>query len=597
LSPPTPGEELSLAEVTKLADRDELVSVTVLAFDSRIIGTSEEGDFWVSLIDARQAGEVANSLTKDGTPLRIDSQRSKVLLDTATSWALPIATMIVGFAFLFVIFRGPRGDFSALGRSHARRFRARDGGQVRFADVAGLDEAVEELREVKDFLTSPASFEALGATPPRGILLLGPPGCGKTLLAKAVAGEADVPFFSIAATEFVEMLVGVGAARIRDLFQRARAAAPSIVFIDELDAIGRERTSHGLNQEQEASLNELLVQLDGFDPRSRVVLMAATNRADILDSALVRKGRFDRQVVVDLPDLNARFAIFKVHARGKALGTDIDLHGLARRTVGFSGADIASVMNEAALLAARRRLAQVGSREMNEAIERVIGGLERRSRVLGDEEKWRVAYHEGAHALVGWVLNLTSTIDKVSIVARGSSLGSTWHLPTDDRHLKTRSQIEQEITYLLAGRACEDIVYSDPSDGARNDLERATRLASEMICDLGMSDSLGPRVITRDDSNRLTGQEWVGQSIADEADREIGRVLTEADARCRTVITACRQQLDRLAGLLVERETLERTELQQVLGDLSKGLPTIPMEQRRSGRAQNATGSASSSSN
>ncbi|MGH9269379.1 MAG: ATP-dependent metallopeptidase FtsH/Yme1/Tma family protein, partial [Acidimicrobiales bacterium] len=365
---------------------------------------------------------------------------------------------------------------------------------------------------------------------------------GKTLLAKAVAGEARVPFFSISASQFLGMLVGVGPARVRDLFEKARAAAPSIIFIDELDAAGRARASgDSLNPEGESTLNELLVQLDGFDPSDRVVLMAATNRPDVLDPALMRKGRFDRQIVIDAPDFTGRLAIAKVHARGKPLGTDLDLERFARRTVGLSGADIAAALNEAATLAARRRLSALGARELSEAVDRVMAGPERHSRILGAEEKRRVAYHEAGHTIVGWVFDSSTTVDKVSIVARGHSLGSTWSLPTDDRRLRTRAHMEEEITTALAGRAAEEVVFADPSNGSALDLSRASVLARHMVYDLGMSEALGPLVLGSGEGAWARNH---SEATTEEADREVRRMLDQADHRARAVLTAYRSHLD-----------------------------------------------------
>ncbi|MBA3328854.1 MAG: ATP-dependent zinc metalloprotease FtsH [Solirubrobacterales bacterium] len=567
LQPQTGGREVSITRLAGEARDGSLRDLTILRVDSRIVATTEDGEVLYSgLLGEVQSSAVAERLVAQGVNVSIDSQTDKQLLQLATQYLLPAATLIVGFAFLFVIFRGiSGGELSLFGRSRARRYQPGATPPVTLADVAGQDEAVQELREVQEFLVDPSSFEAIGARTPKGILLVGPPGCGKTLIARAVAGEAGVAFFSISATEFVEMLVGVGAARVRDLFAQARLSAPSIVFIDEIDAIGRERSSgDAFNVEWEASLNELLVQLDGFDPSDRVVLMAATNRADILDSALVRKGRFDRQVVIDLPDLAGRIAIFKIHSRGRPLDQR-DLEALAHRTAGFSGADIANVLNEAALLAGRRRLQRIGRRELDEAVERVIAGPERRSRVLGEEEKRRVAYHEAGHAVVGWALRPAGSIDKVSIVARGHSLGTTWHLPPHDRQLTTRSELEREIAFRLAGRAAEELVYGDPSNGAQDDLERATRLAHAMVCDYGMSRTLGPRVL-QDDARG--GARSIGDALAQQADAEIGTLLTEAEGRCHELLAAYREQLDRVAETLVRRETLEREDLASLLRDI-----------------------------
>lgn len=574
LRPKTPGQEIGLGELRRLARQEQVGEVQILREDLRVVAATENGPVWAGLLGEMQATSLALDLAERDVAVTINTQSTKSLLALATQFALPAATIIVGFAFLYVLFQGlSRGELALLGRSRARRYSSEGQPDVTFADVAGQEEAVEELREVTAFLTAPDSFVAMGAAPPRGVLLLGPPGCGKTLLARAVAGEARVPFFSIAATEFVEMLVGVGPARVRSLFEQARAAAPAIVFIDEIDAIGRARSSgHSFNVEWEASLNELLVQLDGFDTASRVVLMAATNRADILDSALIRKGRFDRHVVVDLPDLTGRKAIFAVHSRSKRVAPEVNTDSLAHRTAGFSGADIASVMNEAALLAARRKSQVIAARDVDAAIERVLAGPERRSRVLGDEEKLRIAYHEAGHALVGWVLAPSITIDKVSIIARGATLGGMWHLPTQERHLRTRSQFEEQLAIDLAGRASEVVVYGDPSEASRDDLRRATRLAREMVCELGMSDAIGPAVVegrVASDDGRVEAE----QSAVVAA--EIRRLLTEADARCREVLIESRPILDALADQLVKLETLDRADVERILASRDRSGPAV----------------------
>jgi cell division protease FtsH len=587
LRPHTPGREITIDELLQKVRDKEITEVTLLAEDHRLIGTDAGGDWWTGIgPNDLLAPQLLTDFTQGGLRTRIDTQTSKSLLRTATAIVLPAATFAVFFVLIYQMRR--RGDgggeeWALLGRARGRRYTTGEDSNVTFADVAGLQEAIAELKEVRDFLKHPETFERLGAKPPRGILLLGPPGCGKTLLAKAVAGEAGVPFFSVSASSFMEMLVGVGPSRVRDLFQKARAAAPSIVFVDEIDAVGRARGGSSMNPEGESTLNELLIQLDGFDTAQRVVLMAATNRADILDSALLRKGRFDRQVVIDVPDLAGRLAIFKVHARGKPVAADVDFERFAKRTVGLSGADVAAVMNEAATLAARRRLTSIGNKEISEGIDRVLTGPELHSRILGKEEKERVAYHEAGHTLVGWVLNSAVTVDKVSIVARGHALGLTWSLPVEDRRLKTRSQIEEEMAASLAGLAAEMVVYDDPSGGSQSDLIRANALARQMVYDLGMS-NLGPVFIGSRESGFSTEH---SDELIHEADREVRRLLEEANERAKAVLTAYRPHLDRLAELLVTHETLEYHDLEAALGDLPKGLPATEdlAERPRSQRA------------
>lgn len=573
--PNTPGREITIDELQAEVRDRQITEVTLLSEDRRLIGTDAEGDWWAGTGNFDiLATDLITQFTQQGVRTRIDTQTSKALLKLATQYLLPGMSIAVMFAFFYQLRRrdgDATAEFATLGRSKARRFSAGRQTDITFEDVAGLDEAKQELVEVKEFLADPENFERVGAKPPRGVLLVGPPGCGKTLLAKAVAGEAGVPFFSVSASSFVEMLAGVGPSRVRDLFRKAKAAAPCIIFIDEVDAMGRARSiGDTLNPEGESTLNELLVQLDGFDSTKRVVLIAATNRPDILDSALMRKGRFDRQIVIDEPDLAGRLAIFKVHSRGKPIADGVDLQRFARRTVGLSGADIAAVMNEAATLAARRRLSIIGNAEIGEAIDRVIAGPELHSRILGPEEKLRVAYHEAGHALVGWVLNSLATVDKVSVVARGHSLGSTWSLPMEDRRLKTSSQYQEEIAAAVAGRTAEIIVYDDPSGGSQTDLSRATQLAHFMVFELGMSDAIGPVSL---------GPRSVGASLEHSealmrvADGEVRRILERADERARTVITTYRHKLDLLAERLVAQETIEHTELQAILGDLPKGMP------------------------
>ncbi len=573
LRPHTPGRELSLDELVRRVRDRQITEVTLLAEDARLVGTDDRGPWWAGMggtgAETQQVitSRLLNNFLDADVRTRIDTQVSKGLLKLSTQFLLPAATLAVMFTLMYSLRnrnRGDGGELAMLGKSGARQYSAGTAPDLTFNDVAGLSEAIEEIREVKDFLAAPESFERMGAKPPRGVLLVGPPGCGKTLLVKAVAGEAGVPFFSVSASEFGGMLVGVGPSRVRDLFQRARAAAPSIVFIDEIDAVGRARAAgESLNPEGESTLNELLVQLDGFDAAPRVVLVAATNRPDVLDPALLRQGRFDRHIVVDVPDYAGRLAILQVHAKGKPLGPDADLERLARRTVGFSGADLAATVNEAAVLATRRRLSAIGRRELDDAIDRVVMGPERRSRILSAEEQRRVAYHEAGHALVSWVLSSTNTVDKVSVVARGASHGATWSLPTEDRRLTTRSQIEELIATALAGRAAEEVVFTDLSGGSQQDLTQAIRLARHMVYELGMGRSLGPLVLSADGASHEHSEE-----VAREADQEVLRVLDQAQERARWVLATHRQHFERLASELMSRETLERQDLEALLSDV-----------------------------
>jgi cell division protease FtsH len=431
---------------------------------------------------------------------------------------------------------------------------------------------VEELEEIKEFLTAPARFEDLGAKIPKGVLLFGPPGTGKTLLAKAVAGEAGVPFFSISGSDFVEMFVGVGASRVRDLFAKAKAAAPAIVFVDEIDAVGRHRGAGvgGGHDEREQTLNQLLVEMDGFDPKTGVILLASTNRPDILDPALLRPGRFDRQIVVDRPDLEGRRAILAVHARGKPLAAGVDLDVIARRTPGFTGADLANLVNEAALLAGRRGLDQIGVHQLEEAIDRVMAGPERRSRLISDGEKRVIAYHEGGHALVSHALPNTDPVHKVSIIPRGRALGYTLTLPTEDRFLVRRSELVDELAMLLGGRSAEELIFSDPTTGAQNDIERATTIARQMVTEYGMSEALGPRRFGHPDGEVFLGRDFsstpdYSDEVAASIDGEVRVLLDGAHDVARTILAENRAALDALAAALIEHETLEADQVREVL--------------------------------
>jgi cell division protease FtsH len=490
------------------------------------------------------------------------------------AWLLPLGLLVV---FWLVMARrsgmGPGGAVVSFGRSRAKLVADRDVG-VTFADVAGCDEAKLELAEIVQFLREPGRFTGLGAKIPKGVLLVGPPGTGKTLLARAVAGEARVPFYSLSGSDFVEMFVGVGAARVRDLFEQAKQHAPCIVFVDELDAIGRARGVHlsTINDEREHTLNQLLVEMDGFEPNSGVVLLAATNRPDVLDPALLRPGRFDRQVVLDAPDVVGREAILRVHARGKSLAPDVDLHHVARATPGFSGADLANALNEGALLAARRGHDRIGAADVDEAVEKVVAGPERKSRRLADAEKRRIAVHEAGHALIAVHSPLADPVQKISIVPRGrAALGYTLQLPTGDRHLLAEAALRERLCGALGGRAAEDVVFGEVSTGAENDLELATALARRMVCQFGMGKSAGLMHVGREEAPFATGPGATAllrdcsEATAHAIDEEVRGLLDEAYAAARALLVAHRDQLDRIAAALLERENLDRDALYALL--------------------------------
>jgi cell division protease FtsH len=489
---------------------------------------------------------------------------------TALGWILPF--LILGAIFWFV-FRQAQGSNNAamsFGKSRARMFTG-DQPTVTFEDVAGVEEAKEELREVVEFLREPEKFISLGARIPKGVLLVGPPGTGKTLMAKAVSGEAGVPFFSISGSEFVEMFVGVGASRVRDLFDQAKRHSPCIVFVDEIDAVGRQRGAGlgGSHDEREQTLNQMLVEMDGFDTDTSVIIVAATNRPDILDPALLRPGRFDRRVVLDRPDMRGREAILKVHVKGKPLGTDINLATLAKSTPGFVGADLENLVNEAAILAARRNKKLIGQSEMEEAIERVIAGPERRSRLISEEEKRIVAYHEAGHAIVAHVLPNTDPVHKVTIVARGMAGGYTMALPQEDRTLMSRGKILDDLAFTLGGRAAEELVFSDITSGASNDLERVTKMARTMVTRLGMSEQLGPMVYGQKEELIFLGREISEQrdyseAVAELIDKEVRRVVNESYERAKVILVKYREQLDAVSEKLMEVETLSRDEFERI---------------------------------
>jgi cell division protease FtsH len=484
---------------------------------------------------------------------------------------LPFVLLFGFWIFLMNQVQGGGSKVMSFGKSRAKRM-APDSPKIGFKDVAGVDEAVEELQEIKEFLENPKKFQALGARIPKGVLLYGPPGTGKTLLARAVAGEAGVPFFSISGSDFVEMFVGVGASRVRDLFEQAKQAAPCIVFMDEIDAVGRHRGAGlgGGHDEREQTLNQLLVEMDGFELKDNIILIAATNRPDILDPALLRPGRFDRQIVVDRPDRVGRRKILEVHAKGKPIAPEIDLDTLAAGTPGFTGADLANLVNEAALLAARRGKKTIDQEELEEGIMRVIAGPEKKTRLLSEEERKITAYHELGHAIVGHYLEHTDDVHKISVISRGQALGYTISLPREDRYLTTKTALMEQLAMTLGGRAAEELVFHEVTTGAANDLEKVTSIAKQMIMRYGMSDKLGPRVLGRNHDMPFLGREMgaepdYSEEIAREIDDEIRRVIEEAHDLAVGTLKAHMDELHRISGILIERETIDKDQFERLL--------------------------------
>lgn len=484
---------------------------------------------------------------------------------------MPVGLLVV----LWVVFmrqaQAGGNQAMAFGRSRAKRLNE-NVPKITFEDVAGVEEAKEELQEVVEFLKNAKKYQEMGAKIPKGVLLLGPPGCGKTLLARAIAGEAGVPFFHISGSDFVEMFVGVGASRVRDLFDTAKANRPALIFIDEIDAVGRQRGAGlgGGHDEREQTLNQLLVEMDGFDPNAGVILIAATNRPDVLDPALLRPGRFDRRVIVDNPDARGREAILKVHVRGKPLADGVDLEALARRTPGFSGADLANLVNESALLAVRRNKKQIFNTEFEDSIDRVIAGPERKSRLISGKEKEMVAYHEVGHAIVSELLPNADPVHKVSILPRGMALGYTVQLPTQDKYLTTKSELLDRIAGLLGGRVAEQLVYNEISTGAGNDLERATELVRAMVCEYGMSENIGPLTLGRRHGNPFLGRDLMedrnySENMAQIIDQEVRSIIEDGYERARKILVENREMMDAIVKVLLEKETLEREQFEALM--------------------------------
>jgi cell division protease FtsH len=561
-------KEVSLTELLDRAKTGEIKTIEQQGDTLTAIPKDKNSPLYITPFQGSTA-ELYDLLDKEGVPLSGSDAVQIAPLAAGRNWTTLIITwlpfILLGLLFFFILQRAQGANSQAMnfGRSRARIF-AGTRSPVTFADVAGVDEAKQELHEVVDFLKNPEKFHALGARIPRGVLLVGPPGTGKTLLARAVAGEAGVPFFSISGSEFVEMFVGVGAARVRDLFDQAKRHAPCIVFVDEIDAVGRHRGAGlgGSHDEREQTLNQILVEMDGFDTNTNVIVVSATNRPDILDPALLRPGRFDRQVVLDPPDIVGREAILQVHGKGKPLEPDVKLGTIARLTPGFSGADLANLLNEAAILAARRNKKSVGMAEMEEAIDRLIAGPEKKSRVISTKERELAAYHEAGHALVAKMLPNADPVHKISIVARGMMGGYTRLLPTEDRRIWTGSQFKDMLAVSLAGRAAEELVFHDLSTGAENDIEQATKIARKMVMEYGMSQRLGPRAFGRKEELVFLGKEISEQrnyseKVALEIDQEVERFINEAYQTAKDILQEKRAKLDQISRELIAKETIE----------------------------------------
>ncbi len=554
-------EPPSYNEFLSQIDRGQIQQVTVNTKDNTLDVEQTDGTKYSTGFPNNTEQDLVNRLDRNHVTTDVKGTGGSSLLSVLT-YILPFVLFFGFWIFLMNQMQGGGSRVMNFGKSRAKRMSV-DAPKITFRDVAGVDEAVQELQEIKEFLENPKKFQALGARIPKGVLLYGPPGTGKTLLARAVAGEAGVPFFSISGSDFVEMFVGVGASRVRDLFEQAKQNSPCIIFMDEIDAVGRHRGAGmgGGHDEREQTLNQLLVEMDGFEMKDNIILIAATNRPDILDPALLRPGRFDRQVVVDRPDRKGRKRILEVHTRGKPLAKEIDLDSLAGQTPGFTGADLANLINEAALLTARSSKREITMHELEEGIMRVIAGPEKKTRVMSEKERLITAYHELGHAIVGQVLPNCDPVHKVSIISRGQALGYTISLPTEDKFLTSRAELTDTMAMTLGGRAAEEIVFSEITTGASNDLEKVTETAKQMVMRFGMSERLGPRVFGHDRSQPFLGREFHAEpdysdEIAREIDDEIRRVVEDAHQTAKDILGENRDQLDRISKILLERETI-----------------------------------------
>jgi cell division protease FtsH len=571
--------------------KDNSVSVT--------LNNAAKEKYEVGIFD-QQVPRLEEELKKSGTQFNVEANKSSIW-PSLLSILLPLVLILGFWFFLMNQVQGGGSRVMSFGKSRAKRLSA-DSPKITFRDVAGVDEAVEELHEIKEFLENPKKFQALGARIPTGVLLYGPPGTGKTLLARAVAGEAGVPFFSISGSDFVEMFVGVGASRVRDLFEQAKQNSPCIIFMDEIDAVGRHRGAGlgGGHDEREQTLNQLLVEMDGFEAKDNIIMIAATNRPDILDPALLRPGRFDRQITVDRPDRKGRAKILEVHTRGKPLAKEIDIDALAGQTPGFTGADLSNLINEAALLSARTGKREIGQDELEEGIMRVIAGPEKKTRVMSEKERLITAYHEMGHAIVGHFLEHADPVHKISVISRGQALGYTISMPQEDRFLTTRAELNDTMAMTLGGRSAEEIVFDEITTGASNDLEKVTATAKQMVMRFGMSEKLGPRVFGHEHSQPFLGREFstepdYSDEIAREIDDEVRRIVEAAHQSAKNILTEHQDDLSHISEILVKRETIEKEEFlallegkseQEVFGSEEAPAPELPLPPVPAGRPE-----------
>ena len=570
INPGEPTKQPTYNEFLAQADSGKLKSVVFNTKDNTIDVVEQNGDEYSTGYPNNVEQSLLNQLEANDVSIEVKGTGGSSLLSLLT-YVLPFLLFFGFWIFLMNQMQGGGSRVMSFGKSKAKRM-AVDAPKITFRDVAGVDEAVQELHEIKEFLENPRKFQSLGARIPKGVLLYGPPGTGKTLLARAVAGEAGVPFFSISGSDFVEMFVGVGASRVRDLFEQAKQNSPCIIFMDEIDAVGRHRGAGmgGGHDEREQTLNQLLVEMDGFEMNDNVILIAATNRPDILDPALLRPGRFDRQVAVDRPDRLGRKKILEVHTRGKPISKEINLDALAGQTPGFTGADLANLINESALLTARSGKREITMLELEEGIMRVIAGPEKKTRIMSEKERLITAYHEMGHAIVGHKLENCDPVHKVSIISRGQALGYTISLPSEDKFLTTRAELTDTMAMTLGGRAAEEIIFSEITTGASNDLEKVTETAKQMVMRFGMSERLGPRVFGHDRGQPFLGREFSAESdyseeIAREIDDEIRRIVEDAHQTARGILSEHRDELDRVSKILLERETIDADQFVKLL--------------------------------